>query len=163
MGGLLGHAAAASKPKGLQVGDAFPDLARFQLEGNVPKTLKGRVTVVDFWASWCGPCKDSFPVMEDLYRRFGSTNLTILAINVDESRPAMELFLEEHPVTFTVLRDQGKKLVAAVNIPSMPTSFVLNQEGKVHAIHQGFYTTETKKKYIHEIEELLGPGTTKDK
>lgn len=149
----------AGEPK-LKVGDPFPDLARFHIEGKLPDTLQGKVVVVDFWASWCGPCKNSFPVMEELYHRFSDKGLVILAINVDESRAAMQEFLKEHPVTFNVVRDARKKLVAAVNIPSMPTSFILDKEGKVHSVHHGFHGLETRKAYIKEIEELLGLAAT---
>lgn len=149
----------AGEPK-LKVGDPFPDLTRFHIEGKLPDTLRGKVVVVDFWASWCGPCKNSFPVMEELYHRFGDKGLVILAVNVDESRLAMQEFLKEHPVTFNVVRDAGKKLVAAVNIPSMPTSFILDKAGRVHSIHHGFYGLETRKAYIKEIEELLGLAET---
>lgn len=146
---------------GLKEGEAFPDLAKFHVEGKVPEKLKGNVVVVDFWASWCGPCKESFPIMEELYRRFNGQGLVILAINVDESRAAMEEFLKEHPVTFNVVRDANKKLVAAVNIASMPTSFILDRDGKVHSIHRGFHGIETRKKYIKEIEELLKAKTAR--
>ena len=151
---LFTHLTFAGGPT-VKAGDPFPDLSKFGIEGKLPDTLKGKIVVVDFWASWCGPCKDSFPVMEELHRRFSDKGLVILAINVDESRAAMEEFLKEHPVTFSVVRDAKKKLVAAVNIASMPTSFILDADGKVHSIHNGFRGVETRKKYIKEIQALL--------
>ncbi len=150
----------AANKKPLKEGDAFPDLSKYQIEGKVPATLKGKVVVVDFWASWCGPCKESFPMMEELYRRFDRQGLIILAINVDESKAAMEEFLKQHPVTFNVVRDTNKKLVAEVNIASMPTSFVLDPEGKVHAVYRGFHGSETKRKYLEDIDELLKRAAT---
>jgi len=119
---------APGADKGIKVGDSFPELSSFALEGKLPDTLKGKVVLVDFWASWCGPCKESFPVMEELQTRFGKKGLVVLAVNLDEESQTMNTFLKKHPVTFTVVRDAGKKLVATVNIKSMPSSFVLTPD-----------------------------------
>jgi thiol-disulfide isomerase/thioredoxin len=138
-----------------RTGDEFPDLTRFQLDGKLPENLRGKVVIVDFWASWCGPCKASFPVMEQLYKKYGKDGLVIVAVNLDDKRAEMEEFLKKNPVSFTVVRDAGKQLVSQANIASMPTSFVLDGEGKVYAMHNGFRGEETKKKYEQEIECLL--------
>jgi thiol-disulfide isomerase/thioredoxin len=139
----------------LKVGDEFPDFTKFQLDGRLPENLRGKIVIVDFWASWCGPCKASFPVMEQLYKKYGKTGLIIIAVNLDDKRAAMEEFLEKTPVSFAVVRDANKQLVAQANIASMPTSFVLDREGKVYSMHNGFRGEETKKEYEQEIETLL--------
>ena len=141
--------------KGIKAGDSFPDLTSFSLEGKLPEDLKGKVVLVDFWASWCGPCKDSFPVMEELQTRFGKKGLVVLAVNLDEDKETMNDFLKKHPVTFTVVRDAKKKLVRTVNIKSMPSSFVLTPDGKVASVHKGFHGQETRAQYFKEIEELI--------
>ncbi len=142
--------------KGIKVGDTFPELSEFQLEGKLPESLKGKVVIVDFWASWCGPCKDSFPVMEELQTKFGKKGLVVLAVNLDEDRSTMEDFLKKHPVTFTVVRDASKKLVGRAAIKSMPTSFVVSSDGKVASVHKGFHGSETQKQYVKEVEALIG-------
>lgn len=152
----LAATTALAADKGIKVGDTFPDLSEFQLEGKLPDSLKGKVVIVDFWASWCGPCKDSFPVMEELQAKYGKKGLVILAVNLDEDRPTMEDFLKKHPVSFTVVRDAAKKLVTKANIKSMPTSFVVNPDGKVASVHKGFHGSETQKQYVKEVEELIG-------
>lgn len=141
--------------KGIKVGDSFPELSSFGLEGNLPADLKGKVVLVDFWASWCGPCKDSFPVMEDLHQKFGAKGLVVLAVNVDEDAAAMKDFLKDHQASFTIVRDASKKLVGTANIASMPTSFVIGADGKVVAIHKGFHGKDTAKDYAKEFEGLL--------
>lgn len=142
--------------KGVKVGDAFPALSSFGLEGKLPDDLKDKVVLVDFWASWCGPCKESFPVMEELHQKYGAKGLVILAVNVDEDAAAMKDFLKDHPATFTILHDARKQLVGLANISSMPTSIVLGKDGKVVAIHKGFHGKETAKQYAKEFDELLG-------
>ena len=147
-------AAILAGDKSLQAGDAFPDIAGFPLEGNVPN-LKDKIVIVDFWASWCGPCKKSFPVLEDLQNRFGTKGLVVLAVNVDDDAQAMNAFLKKHPVTFPVVRDAKKKLVSTVKIESMPSSFVITPQGKVASVHKGFHGEQTRAQYTKEIEELI--------
>jgi thiol-disulfide isomerase/thioredoxin len=138
----------------LKVGDNLPDLAGFKLEGKLPDTLKGKIVVVDFWASWCLPCAESFPVMEELQKKYGD-RVVILAVNVDEQAAKMEKFLTKHPVTFTVVRDASQKLVAVVEPETMPTSFILDGQGKVRFLHKGFHGEATRQQYLSEIESLL--------
>ena len=139
----------------LKAGDPFPDLAHFQLEGQLPESAKRTVVLVDFWASWCGPCKASFPVMDELYKKYSKDGLVIIAVNLDDKRELMDDFLKKHPVTFPVVRDAGKKLVGAVSISSMPSSFVLDDHGRILSVHNGFHGQETEKQYVEEIERLL--------
>lgn len=147
-------ALAGGKP--IKVGDSFPDLAGFNLEGKLPEDLKGKVVIVDFWASWCGPCKESFPAMEELHQKYSDKGVVIVAVNVDEDAGAMKDFLKENKASFTIVRDAGKKLVSAANIASMPSSFVIGADGKVAAVHKGFHGKETAKQYSSEIDGLLG-------
>src|SRR5436190_23879695 len=85
---LLACAARPGKAEelALKVGDQFPAFADFALEGDLPTHLKGKLVIVDFWASWCGPCRGTFPLMEDLHRRLGKQGLVIVAVNEDKSR-----------------------------------------------------------------------------
>jgi thiol-disulfide isomerase/thioredoxin len=148
-------AATLSAFAGVQVGDAFPDLAAQRLEGQLPALSPGKVVLVDFWASWCGPCAGSFPAMEELHQRYKERGLVIIAVNVDEKAADMQVFLKKHPATFAVVRDAQHKLVSAVNVKTMPTSFILDSTGKVRFVHNGFRGEETKKKYATQIESLL--------
>jgi thiol-disulfide isomerase/thioredoxin len=152
---LLLQLSSATAGGKLKAGDPFPDLAGFQLEGQLPEPAKNRIVLVDFWASWCGPCKASFPVMDELYKKYSKDGLVIIAVNLDDKRELMDDFLRKHPVTFPVVRDAGKKLVGAVSISSMPSSFVLDDHGKILSVHNGFHGEETRKQYVQEIEQLL--------
>lgn len=140
----------------VKVGDALPDLGSLGLEGRLPDGLKGKVVLLDFWASWCGPCKLSFPVLEDLHRRYAERGLVVLGVNVDEKSAAMEAFLKKHTVTFPVVRDAQQKLVSQVDVSTMPTSLLIDGEGKVRYLHSGFHGDASRKEYEKEIELLLG-------
>jgi thiol-disulfide isomerase/thioredoxin len=152
---LWAAAVCVSSAAGIKVGDTFPDLGGFKLEGKLPDGLKGRVVMIDFWASWCEPCKESFPAMNDLQKKYGGQGLEVIAINVDENKADMDAFLKKHAATFTVVRDASQKLVDKAGIGTMPTSFFLDRDGKVRFTHSGYRGDETRKKYEQEIESLL--------
>lgn len=153
VGILLGPGFA--EPKTLKEGDPFPDLSGFGLEGAMPTELKGKVILLDFWASWCGPCKESFPVLEELHKKYAASGLVVLGVNVDDKAKAADDFLKRRPVSFPIVRDVSKRLVSAVDIETMPTSFLIDRQGKIKGVHKGFRGAETKRAYVKEIEELL--------
>ena len=148
-------AAISTAQAALKVGDSFPDLAGFKLEGKLPDSLKGKVVIVDFWASWCQPCKDSFPAMNELQKKYADKGLVIIAVNEDEESSDMKDFLKDNAATFTVVRDAKQKLVGEAGIQTMPSSFVLDATGKVRFAHSGFHGAETRKEYEQQIESLL--------
>ncbi len=138
----------------IKVGDEFPDFKSFKIEGAVPDKLKGKVVLVDFWASWCHPCEESFPVMDQLQGLYGDQGLVVIAVNVDEKKSDMEDFLKGHKVSFTVVRDASQKLVEKAGISTMPGSFLIGRDGKVAFVHNGFHGDQTTKQYQREIESL---------
>ena len=143
----------------VKVGQAFPDLSAFKLEGKLPDSLKGKVVLVDFWASWCGPCGESFPVMEELQKKYGAQGLIIIAVNEDEKKADMEDFLKAQRISFIVVRDTAQKLVAITGIETMPSSFLLGSDGKIMFAHSGFHGASTHRQYEQEIESLLKSNT----
>lgn len=145
---------AAEEPA-IKVGDRFPSLADFALEGELPKQLKGKLVIVDFWASWCGPCRGTFPLMEELHQRLERRGLVIVAVNEDKSRVAMTEFLKQHPVSFTIVRDAKKKLAATVNVALLPASYILDGNGTVVSVQSGERTVENRAAFIKLVEDLL--------
>ncbi len=136
-------------------GQMFPKLADFSLEGTLPDTSSARVVVVDFWASWCTPCRAAFPVLDQIQSEFKAKGLYVIAVNVDQKRTAMDAFLKKQPVGFTIVRDANMALIERVAVPTMPTTFVLDARGTVRFIHSGFRGEETREKLRNEITLLL--------
>ncbi len=141
----------AAPPK---VGEAFPALAEFSLEGKLPE-LSGKVVVVDFWASWCGPCKEAFPTLKELQKKYGEKGLVIVAVSVDEDVDDMNKFVAKQKPEFTIVRDKTTKLATRLDLASIPTTYILDRTGKVAEVHNGFDRSQTPKEYQAAIERLL--------
>jgi cytochrome c biogenesis protein CcmG/thiol:disulfide interchange protein DsbE len=105
--------------------------------------IKGKVVWVDFWASWCAPCRRSFPWLNTMQRRYGNQGLQIIAVNVDKDRALADKFLKETPAQFALRYDPAGKLAKEFKIQVMPSSFVLDASGKVLASHAGFRLADT--------------------
>lgn len=101
-------------------------------------TWKGKVVYVDFWASWCVPCRQSFPWMNDMQRRHGKEGLAIVAVNMDQNRSDAEAFLRQYPAEFTLRFDPRGRLAQGFKVRGMPTSALLDRDGKVLLLHEGF-------------------------
>ncbi|TAG04158.1 MAG: TlpA family protein disulfide reductase [Burkholderiales bacterium] len=138
---LLCAAAAANAVK---VGELAPSVRLNTAKGEVPlASLKGRVVYVDFWASWCAPCKASFPWMNTMATRFQDKGLEIVAINVDTARPAAERFLAQVPAKFTIAFEPTGTVAKQFAVTAMPMSYLLDAEGRVIYIHSGFKPADT--------------------
>jgi thiol-disulfide isomerase/thioredoxin len=136
-------------------GDLFPELSSASLAGgNLPQT-KGRVVLVDFWASWCPPCKASFPALARLHSEFAERGLVIVGVSVDEKQTAYDAFVKKMQPTFPVVRDPEQKLVREVKVPTMPTSYIIGRDGRVRVVHSGFHGEATEAELRRNIEQLL--------
>lgn len=154
LGLLLAFAAAPALRSEVKVGDLFPPLEGAGLVGSLPQT-RGRVVLVDFWASWCEPCRASFPAYARINADFAPRGLVIVAVSVDERPAAYEAFLKRNEPPFPTVRDQDHKLVQEVRVPSMPTSYLIDPDGRVCFIHPGFHGRDTEARLRSEIETLL--------
>lgn len=140
----------------IKIGDAFPALAPAGLVnlggGNVPD-VAGKVTLVDFWASWCAPCKASFPAMAKLHEDYAGRGLQIVAVSVDEKPNAATAFWKKMAPPFIALHDHDLKLIDQVGVPKMPTSYLVDRSGHVRFVHAGYDGDMTALR--KEIDSLL--------
>ena len=100
--------------------------------------LKGRVVYVDFWASWCAPCRRSFPWMAEMQQKYGPQGFTVVAVNVDKKREDAAKFLALTPAAFTVVYDPVGTVPTAYDVKGMPTSYLVDRSGKVVFVEAGF-------------------------
>ena len=150
---------------------ALPGLARAGAEKGAPaadfelktaggekvrlSSLKGKVVLLDFWASWCEPCTKELPLLAALARRMRPRGVEILAVNIDEKRENADDFLRSHKVDLPVLFDpDGKVAAAKYDPPTMPTSFVIDREGVIRAVNAGFVDGD-EKKFEKQLAALL--------
>lgn len=140
-----------------QAGQRLPNLAAMGLPPATTAALAGKVVLLDFWASWCGPCKESFPILNRLQETYGPRGFTVLAVSVDEDAAQMTRFLEEHPAAFPIAHDARQKLVESAAIEAMPSSFLVDRAGTIRFVHAGFRPESTPEELVREIESLLPP------
>ena len=122
------------------VGDAAPAFALLTAQGATisPEQLRGQVVYVDFWASWCGPCRRSFPWMNEMQQRYGGRGVTIVAINVDTKRADADRFLRQYPATFAVVYDGTGATPGAYAVQAMPSSYIIDPQGRIAGVEHGF-------------------------
>ena len=116
----------------LQAGAAAAD-DQFDL-----KSHAGKVVIVDFWASWCVPCRRSFPWLNAMHRKYADQGLVIIGVNLDAERSAAKKFLEDFPPEFSIYYDETKELAREFGVVAMPSSYLIGRDGDVRKKHFGF-------------------------
>lgn len=135
-------------------GESMPKLASLLPGTTVPST-SGKVVLVDFWASWCGPCKQSFPVLNKLHNQYSSKGLVVIGIGVDDDPAKFKSFTDKMKSSFPVVHDSAHKAAASFGPSTMPTSYLVDRKGVIRHIHTGFKAGKTEAEYTAEIEALL--------
>ncbi|HEU4618512.1 MAG TPA: TlpA disulfide reductase family protein [Gammaproteobacteria bacterium] len=116
--------------------------------------LKGQVVMINFWATWCGPCRTEMPKLEALYERYGDLGFTLLGVNVENDKKGAEKWLEETPVSFDILFDTRNEVSKLYDVVAMPTTVIMDKTGKVRFVHHG-YQAGYENSYQSEIRSLL--------
>ncbi len=143
---------------GQDINSPAPDFSGKDINNNTIKLsdFKNKVILLDFWASWCVPCKKSIPYLIDYFSSNKDTNFVIIAVNVDTDMDNFKSFKNklEKDFPFIVVLDPNNKIIKQYNIEAMPTTIFINKKGIIKKIFTGF-TDDSKKEYSNEIENLL--------
>lgn len=148
--------------KGPVVGQKAIDfeLQNFRGERVTLSQYRGKIVLLDFWASWCGPCKEEMPFLDLLQKTYGKSDFAVVAVNIDERLDNALRFLEQNQVKLMPLWDGKKKVVSAYDVAAMPTSMIIDQDGWIRFLHSGF-EAEDFGSYKKEIEGLLRRDTNR--
>jgi peroxiredoxin len=137
-------------------GQTAPD---FVLKSSAGENLRlsefrGDVVMINFWATWCGPCRQEMPLLDELYSRYQRVGFNLLGVNIDDdSNRAMEM-INELGVSFPVLFDASKEVSRLYQVDAMPVTVIVDREGNVRHVHQG-YKPGYEQKYLDQVRALL--------
>jgi len=148
-------AASSLAASGLTGRDA-PDFALKSSTGDNLRLseYRGDVVMINFWATWCGPCRQEMPLLDQLYGRYQRVGFSLLGVNIDDdSRRAMDM-IAELGVSFPVLFDSTKQVSKLYEVDAMPVTVIVDREGKIRHIHQG-YKPGYEQQYLDEVRSLL--------
>jgi peroxiredoxin len=148
---LAGSAAA------LSVGARAPEIGRPDLNGRTIQMsgLRGKVVIVDFWASWCEPCREEMPVLDRLYRDLRERGLVVVGVSVDRTIGNVNGFLRRTPVSFPIVHDANHEIANRYAPPRMPSSYIIDRRGVVRHVHEGFRSGDAAT-IRREVQALLG-------
>ncbi len=116
--------------------------------------LRGQVVMVNFWASWCGPCRQEMPLLDQLYQRYQPMGFTLLGVNVEEDSAAADRVLKEIPVTFPILYDSKNSVSESYQVRAMPSTVLIDRDGNIRYLHKG-YQPGYEEDYQQQIRQLV--------
>lgn len=138
----------------LKVGDDAPNFSLVDLNGNTHKLsdYKGQGVLLNFWGTWCKPCKKEMPAINEHYKQFKGERVQVLGINIGESNFEVSSYTDKLGVKFPILLDQTKSVMRAYNVDPLPTTVLVNKEGKIEKIIIGEMTEKEIQKYLASIK-----------
>lgn len=153
---LLTLSAGTALAKGKKVSGKAKD---FTLSSNTGKNirlsdLKGKVVMINFWASWCGPCRQEFPLLDDMYKRYQPAGFELLGVNIEPKKKDADKLLKQIPVTFPILYDTEQKVSEMYDVSAMPTTILIDKNGKMRYLAKG-YKPGYEKDYKEQVKALL--------
>lgn len=118
-------------------------------------SLKGKVTLIDFFASWCIPCRGALPAYQKINDKFASQGFKVIAINIDKDAQAAMNFLKKYSVSYTILHDPDGKVAAEFGLPTMPSSYLVNKSGSVVKVYAGYHSGDASQ-IEGDVQKALG-------
>lgn len=146
----------ATSALALEAGERAPEIGLRDLNGRevTMASLRGKVVLVDFWASWCEPCAQEMPVLERLYTQYRGQGFTVVGVSIDRDVANARTFLGRHRVSFPIVHDGGQQVAGRYRPPRMPSSYIIDRSGVVRHVHGGFRASDAPV-YEREIRALL--------
>ena len=131
----------------------------FKLPGRGGKTIdlsqfKGQVVMINFWASWCGPCRQEMPILEKLHAKYKPMGFTMIGINVEPDSTLAAGWLKSTPVTFPILFDTRSEVSKLYSVAGMPSTVIIDRKGNLRWLHRG-YKPGDENEYMNEIRALV--------
>jgi peroxiredoxin len=114
----------------------------------------GQVVMINFWASWCGPCRQEMPLLESIYKKYNKLGFTLLGVNVEPDSQAADDWLKATPVTFPILYDKESKVSKLYEVAGMPSTVIIDRSGKMRVLHRG-YKPGDENEYLDSIRTLI--------
>jgi peroxiredoxin len=153
---LCALAAASAWAASRLVGQPAPDFALRSMQGENLRLSEhlGEVVVINFWATWCGPCRQEMPLLDDLYAKYKLAGMTLLSVNIDESSARAAEMAHTLKVSYPVLFDDRQEVSRAFEVNAMPLTVMIDREGVVRQVFEGF-KPGYEKRYAEQIRELL--------
>jgi len=115
---------------------------------------KGQVVMLNFWATWCGPCQQEMPLLDQIYKTYKPAGFTLLGISVDTDEPAVKALLARRPVSFTVLLDPKNEVSREYRVNEMPSTVIIDRKGEIRYVHRG-YKPGDENEYQDRIRQLI--------
>jgi len=115
---------------------------------------KGQVVMINFWASWCGPCRQEMPLLESIYKKYNKMGFTMLGVNVEPDSNAANEWLKATPVSFPILYDRDSKVSKLYDVAGMPSTVIIDRSGKLRVLHRG-YKPGDENEYLDSIRSLI--------
>jgi peroxiredoxin len=115
---------------------------------------RGQVVMINFWASWCGPCRQEMPLLESIYKKYNRLGFTLLGVNVEPDSKAADDWLKSTPVTFPILYDKESKVSKLYDVAGMPSTVIIDRSGKLRVLHRG-YKPGDENEYLDSIRSLI--------
>ena len=137
-------------------GARAPEIGKNDMNGHslTMRGLRGKVVIVDFWASWCDPCREEMPVLERLYQQYKDHGLVVIGVSVDRTVGNVRGFLNRTPVSFPIVHDADHQLADRYQPPRMPSSYIIDRRGVVRHVHEGFQSGDAAT-IEREVRRLL--------
>ncbi|MFT4800186.1 MAG: peroxiredoxin [Candidatus Azotimanducaceae bacterium] len=147
---------ASAVVNAVELEDTVPDFTLKSMGGQNLRLeeFRGQVVLINFWASWCGPCRQEMPILQKIHERYEPLGFTVLGINVDDNQEKARKIAERLNLNFPLLLDTGQFVSEAYDVNAMPYSVLVSRDGKINYIHRG-YKPGDENQYVNRLKQLL--------